>query len=329
MTSVPLTDQALELLSPTRAWRLTKCPASVSPVMNVGAVGETREVNTGTLAHRVLERWIAAEGYRAPNPRQTLSATIDQCVTELDGGIPTGWVLARARLLVRGAALAELVGARSPDEVMSEQRLTDRKLRLQGTPDLVLLGDDVILIDLKTQTFTEDDVPNWVKFQLAIYAHLVEHAYGKRPDRVEVLSLNRGQISVTVTDESISDALEAVASARELDRHEAKPEQAVCYFCQRRLECQPHWEVSGAWPDADCIEGTVQCIEEAATGVVAVLVKTEHNEVWVTRVPTDLMLGSISDQVRFVRLGRIRTSDNGVIGRRWERSSMLLVTGSA
>ncbi len=324
MTSAPPIDHGQEWLSPTRAWRLTECPASVGLVANATTKGTTQDVNTGTLAHRVLERWIAAAGYRAQDPRQTLSAAVDECVAELGGSLPDGWALARARLLVRGTALAALLRVRSPDEVIPEQELKDPELRLRGTPDLVLLGSEVILIDLKTQTFTEDDVPDWVKFQLTIYAHLVKLAYGLRPDRVEVISLNRGQIPVTVTDEGIREALVAVASARDLSRHDAKPAEAVCYFCRRRLECQPHWDAVATWPDADCVEGTLRRIEEATTrAVAAVLIETNDDDVWVSGVPVELITGGPGDHARFVRLGRTRTNERGLTGRRWGRFSAL------
>lgn len=329
MTNALAIDQGEEWLSPTRAWRLTECPASEGAGVKGTAVATMPEVNTGTLAHRVLERWIVGEGYRAENPRQTLSAAIDECVAELAGDLPIGWALARARLLVRGTGLAALLGERSPDEVIPERELKDPELRLRGTPDLVLLGDEVTLIDLKTQTFVEEDVPDWVRFQLTIYAHLVELVYGSRPDRVEVFSLNRGQIPVEITDDGLKEALRAVSSARELDRHDAKPEESVCYFCRRRLGCQPHWDAANTWPDADGVQGTIRRIEEAATGVVAVLVETVDKEVWVAGVPGALMAGSPGDQVRLIRLGRTRTNASGLIGQRWARFSSLLITPPA
>ncbi|WP_123813555.1 PD-(D/E)XK nuclease family protein [Myceligenerans xiligouense] len=321
MTSATPIDQGREWLSPTRAWRLTECPASVGPTTYATAKATTQDVNTGTLAHRVLKRWIAVEGYRAQDPRQTLSDAVNEHVAELGGRLPAGWALARARLLARGTALAALLGARSPDEVISEQEMMDPELRLRGTPDLVLLGPEVVLIDLKTQTFTKGDVPDSVKFQLTIYAYLVELTYGLRPDRVEVFSLNRGPIPVTVTDEGIKDALVQVASARASSRHDAKPAEVVCYFCRRRLECQPHWDAATKWPDADCVEGTLRRIEEATTGAVAVLIETKDGDVWVSGVPGELISGGPGDHARLVRLGRSRTNESGLTGRRWGHNS--------
>ena len=104
-------------LSPTRAWRLIECPASVRPVAGNGPAGAgDQEVNTGTLAHRVLERWIRAEGYRAADPRrhsrrQRMPALPSSLVSHLPAG---GF---RVPAWLPGSSLVDLIGDRSPDQV--------------------------------------------------------------------------------------------------------------------------------------------------------------------------------------------------------------------
>lgn len=301
-------------LSPTRAWRMMQCPASVRPLLGPPASptdeGDPLDVNAGTLAHRVIERWIRSGGYREASPVEALSNTADECVADLRDGPPSGWALTHARLIARGPMLVDLIGPRTSEQIHSEVELWDPRLRLRGKPDLVLLGDEVVVLDFKTQTFRESDLPEWVKFQLAIYAHLIEDTFGTRPDRAGVFSLSRGQIPVSITDAEIEAALAAVSSARQVGPDIAHPSLEVCRYCLRRFECEPHWQAVATWPEPDCIEGAIDRVEVAANGVAAVRVTTATGASWVTRVPAHLVTGVAGQSIRFVRIRSIRT-ENG------------------
>jgi RecB family exonuclease len=307
-------DVPKEWLSPTRAWRMIQCPASVRPLVG-GATSATdladaSDVNAGTLAHRALERWIRLGGYHDADPVGALTEAVNACVAELPGDPPPGWTLARARLIARGPAVVELIGARAPEQIASEAELWDPHLRLRGKPDLILLGEEVVLLDLKTQTFRDDELPESIKFQLAVYAHLVEHTFGSRPDRAEVFSLSRGRIPVPISDAEIEAALAAVETARQLDREIAHPSLEVCRYCDRRCECEPHWHAAAGWPDTDCLEGTADRVEVAANGVAAVRVLTKQGPSWVSKIPADLLTIRAGDAVRFVRVRPIKIGDS-------------------
>ena len=214
-------------LSPTRAWRLIECPASVrtAAVGGVSVVDHEQPINTGTLAHRALERWIRNGGYGEPNPGAVLAAAADSCAAEVPGGPPSGWNIVKYRLVARGPSLVDLIGERSPDDVLSEHVMHDHDLRLRGQLDLLLLGGEIVVVDLKTQTLIEDELPEWVQFQLNVYAHLVEKNYGSLPAHAEVFSLNRGRIEVSITQESLDGALDALAAARVSTPHMRTPAQ--------------------------------------------------------------------------------------------------------
>ena len=92
--------------------------------------------------------------------------------------------MSRARLIARGMSLVDLIGDRPPEQVLSEIELRDEDLRLRGQLDLLLLGDEIVVVDLKTQTLLDEGLPEWVKFQLTVYAHLIQKAYGDAARRV-------------------------------------------------------------------------------------------------------------------------------------------------
>lgn len=322
-------------LSPSRAWRLLKCPASVGCQVPVdGGVysnNDRVETNAGTLAHSALERWIRTSGYQCDNPGVVLADAADACLADLGAAAPPGWTLVRARLLARGAALAELLGRRRLEDIASEVELTDAVIKLRGTPDLVLLGSESILLDLKTQTI-RGNVPEWVAFQLNLYAHLVSAAYGRRPDSVEIFSLNRGRVPVEITEQSIQTALAGLEAARASTGGEARPGPDVCFFCNRRFSCQAHWDVAVAWHDSDCVEGVIKRFEVAASGFAAVLVDGSAGETWVSGIPEQkISAGKTGDRIRLVRLRRaVAAAEGQDNGWRWRNvSDLQLVSAEA
>ncbi|MFI2486876.1 RecB family exonuclease [Promicromonospora kroppenstedtii] len=311
-------------LSPSRAWRLIECPASVLPVAGTVSGGKGKpEVNTGILAHRALERWIRSEGFRAADPKTALAEATDACAAELAGQPPAGWRVSRARLVARGMSLVDLIGGRAPDQVHSEIELKDEDLRLRGRPDLLLTGDEIVVVDLKTQTLREEELPAWVEFQLTVYAHLIRTVHGQLPTRAEVFSLNRGRREVVITDESLEATLVALASARTLDPSRANPSPEVCRFCDRRLVCEPHWSAAAKWPDADAVTGTVERTEHAATGVVALLLTTANGRAWVSGIPGALASVGSGDTVRVARVSPVLAADESRSEWRWRNFSAM------
>jgi len=317
-------DAHADWLSPTRVWRLSECPASVGPFSSAPLTTPGATQNAGTVAHRALRSWIQDGGYRDVDPRSRLAQAVEAVMADLNGYTPPGWAVTRARLLARAAPLAELLNADPNAQVITEKEILDPALGLRGTPDVVILGGgSVAIIDLKTQTLHDEPLPPSIVFQLTIYAHLVEQKYGVFPSQVEVFSLNRGRLPVTVTGESVSAALAAVAKARVADASVAYPAPETCRYCQRRLDCGPHWEVAPTWPFAECVEGPVDRIERAANGVAAVQVQSTMGLVWVSGIPAALVTPSVGTYVRLVRLYRIEARDEGAIGFKWTASSAL------
>ncbi|WP_099041843.1 RecB family exonuclease [Mycobacterium neglectum] len=313
---------AHDWLSPTRAWRLTECAASVGPVVNKPITSVGSAPNAGTVAHRAVQLWIDAAGYRNGNPQSRLSEAINEALAEFSGR-PTGeWPPTRARLLARASQLAErlLWG----DDVHAERELLDPIRRLRGTPDIVLMKPrEAVVIDLKTPTSKDDSLQPWIIFQLTIYAHLVEQVHGILPAQVEVFRLNRGFLPLSMNSTSVEAALETVERAREADASVATPAPATCRYCRRRLDCQAHWDAAVCWPDTDCVEGTIERVERAANGIAAVFLASSLGSRWVSGVPGDLVTADVGERIRLVRLRRSDSNDDSAF--KWSRRSALAV----
>lgn len=318
--------------SPTRLWSLLNCPASAGepPADTTWTASSNHETNAGTLAHNALETWIKSGGFRSGDPRASLAEVADALLPDSTGRPPPRWPMARARLLARAPLLAGLIGSRTDNQILSEVELRDNAFRLHGKPDLVLLGDEVVLLDLKTQTLKHGELPEWVDFQLNLYAHLVRVHQGVRPDSVQILSLNRGLIPVLVTDETILTALDAARRARETLLGDARPAAEVCRFCDRRLTCTPHWDASLSWDSADCVEGVIDRLEVAANGRAAVRVAQAESEAWVSGIPASLLTSArTGERIRVVRVRQASPTPENGIDWRWRDSSALRIQGSA
>lgn len=314
-------------LSPTRVWRLTECPASVGPVVTTSVAGSKDSPNAGRVAHRAVQLWIEGDGYRDADPRSRLADAISAALADFGGESPVGWPTTRARLLSRSRELAErlVVG----EYVRSEEELRDPVRALRGTPDIVVLSTvEAAVIDLKTQTFKEESLTASIVFQLTIYAHLVEQAYGVLPSQVEVFSLNRGRMHVAVTPATVANALATVEQARKADISVANPSPETCRYCRRRIDCQPQWDAAPFWPSRDCIEGTIERIERAANGAAAILVRSPGGLQWVGGIPGELVSASVGTSIRLVRLYRSDLAgDSG--GFKWSPQSALALNPAA
>jgi hypothetical protein len=249
-----------------------------------------------------MQAWIQSGGYRSNDPARKLADAINDTLAQVGGTPPPTWAVTRARLLARAPALAELLTAETTARVICETELIDPALMIRGTPDVVVVGERIAVIDLKTQTLKHDRLPPWAEFQLTIYAHLVERTHRELPTIVEVFSLNRGRLPVVVTPTTVRTALDAVVSARAADPTETRPAFEVCRFCARRLECQPHWDAAVSWATVDCVEGIVERTEQSSTGVIAVLVETAVGPAWVTGMPSAAIALGKGERFRAVRL---------------------------
>lgn len=311
-----MTTPSVELLSPSRAWRLTQCPASGGP-SGPPIRRTTAQRNAGTLAHDALKLWIKNEGFRESDPKAALARALDGALADAGGIGPPRWTMIRSRLRARAAELVAALDVSTASQVIAEQPLVDAALGIEGIPDVVVIGDSVALLDLKTEEMENDEVSHWAMFQLRVYAHLIEIAHGRLPSRVEIFSANRGRLPVQVTKTDVDAARADLLTAREADRTIAKPAPETCFFCRRRTICQPHWDAATAWTDRDSVEGRLTQTERAANGLVAAQIQTSDGDTWVSGIPDSDLIAGTGSTVRFVRLTSKGDSDGYSANWRW------------
>jgi PD-(D/E)XK nuclease superfamily len=297
-------------LSPTSTWRLLRCPASALPNQNPRSLGAIHKSNAGTLAHTALKTWIESGDWLNRATSSALTHHFDAALAtagETVSGLPNAR-MTRARLNLREESLRKaLGGSRPPDKahIHCEQELRDDEQRLRGVPDVAIFGpSDTAVIDLKTGHDAAAEMPEQVKLQLLLYAHLFRVTYGEGPQRLEVFSLAHGRIPVEATRAAIATAIERVETARSLPPL-PQPREEVCRFCPRRLDCEAHWDALLGWERPDAIRGRVARVTPAESGVTAVLLDTDDGHAWVTQIPGgSLSVHSVGERIGFARVSR-------------------------
>ncbi|GAA3159835.1 hypothetical protein GCM10010531_09100 [Blastococcus jejuensis] len=280
--------------------------------------------NKGSLAHRALDFWVRAHGYEAADVRGSMRTAIDQAVAELGSEAPSDWTLTGKRLLARAPALAEAFGD-EVDDVIPERTIRDAALRIYGTPDIVVLGKEITLIDLKTEQIDDDELSPWIKFQLSVYAHLVAQEHGRLPRRIEVFSTQRGRMPVQLRDTDISAALAAFEAARRADPSAANPAEDTCRYCHRRLRCDAQWHAAPSWSKRDCVAGRVTRTERSMNGLTGLWLETADGPVLLSGVPTVLVPDVDGASIRAVRVSASPRADSDQPNWRWGTRSALAV----
>lgn len=315
-------------LSPTRAWRVAQCPASAGPGVSGAAQVDRPAQNKGSLGHRALDFWVRAKGYQEADVRGAMRTAVDRAVAELRSEVPSDWTLTSKRLLARAPALAEAFGD-DVDCVISEGTIRDAALRIYGTPDVVVLGKEITLIDLKTEQLDHGEISPWIKFQLSVYAHLVGQEHGSLPCRVEVFSTQRGRMPVQLKDTDISAALSAIEAARRAHPSSTNPDEDTCRYCLRRLRCDAQWQAALLWSKRDCLAGRVTRTERSLNGLTGLWLETADGPVLLSGVPTVLVPDLDGRTIRAVRVSASPRSESDQPNWRWGVRSALAVDSAS
>lgn len=280
-------EQAAEWLTPTNAWRLGRCSASAHYSGGPGAKPPSVVTNAGEAAHQALQAWVRE--FARGDPSRGLGEMFDRTCSAWGlspESMPNGR-LTRSRLAIRERELEELLASAGGQvQVDSERWIADGDRLIWGIPDLVVRGNQVILIDLKTGKVPAGGLDPGHQAQLLIYAHLIKHTSGQLPDRAVVFSLLRGAVDLTLSQEAIDQILGGLAAMRTGPRV-ASPSPHVCRFCDQRPRCDSHWSAQESWDsrERDGVAGTLVRADVAENGSVAVLLATPAGRAWVTHLP--------------------------------------------
>jgi hypothetical protein len=318
---------ATRWLSPTSAWRLMACPASLgTPHDNLPSL----RPNAGTIAHQAIQHWIKTGDWADPTGRhERLAAHFDAAAhdAQVDIAVLRDGRMTRARLTARAdelaAELTELTSGGA--SITCEEPLSDPQRRLRGIPDIAVHGPRSAVIDFKTGRDATASLTERIRFQLLIYAHLYKCAHGRLPEIVEAFSFIHGPLKVLTDSSSVEEALNAITEARAQDPELARPAQAVCTFCTRRFVCEPHWDAVPTWDMPDAVEGRIVQIAHAKTGAVALLAETNLGSHWITNIPHDRLPAQahVGSYVRVIHVHRSSTIDPQAATQEWRAGRLI------
>ncbi|WP_371441649.1 MULTISPECIES: PD-(D/E)XK nuclease family protein [Dietzia] len=290
-------------LSATSAWRLIRCPASVSSTSTPLKPQALSSINAGSLAHLALQEWIRLGGPASSDPGADFRRRYEGAAAAhgiSPSNIPRG-VATGARLARRAAELAALLPP-GQNTAASEQLLLDKSCRLFGIVDIVSGEPARLLVDLKTGR-SDFRASGFIRFQLLFYSHLYEVNFGAYPLRTVAFDLEHGVTEFHFSKTEVSRLLSRIHSARLSDPSKARPAASTCRHCPRRLRCGAHWNDVATWERPDALEGRVRVIERSTAATISISVDGK----WLTGIPAhavkdDLNIGSFLRAVRVRRL---------------------------
>jgi hypothetical protein len=326
---VTTSDLATRWLSPTSAWRLMTCPASLGPPHDAK---RSLKPNAGTLAHRALQHWIETGGWADPAVRrERLVGYFDEAAraAQVDIAVLRDGRLTQARLAARADQLSsELAEFTAHDaSIACEEALSDPQNHLRGIPDITILGSRSAVIDFKTGQDATASLTERIRLQLLIYAHLYRCAHDRLPEIVEAFSLIHGPLRISADSAYVDAVLNKIAEARAQDPELAHPSPPVCLFCSRRFVCEPHWNALPTWEAPDALEGRIDQIEHARSGAVGLLIEAVSGSQWVThiphdRIPTEAEVGSY---VRIIHVHRTQANDPQAALQAWRAGPLVAI----
>lgn len=258
--------------SATGTWRLLNCPASATPAAAPTKPPATPPGNAGTIAHLALQEWVQSAQWGSEEPGNRLQEAFDSVLSahRINAAEMPRATMTRARLKTRGIELAGILTSASA--VLSEQLLVDETRNLFGIIDLVIPPPNGTIVDLKTGHLAAPTTDAAVRHQMTFYAHLYAEAYGQAPGRIITFSLRTGTNELSIDPSSVATLLDEIQAARTSSPELAVPNEVVCRYCVRRMECGPHWQDIQTWKTPDALEGTLQRIEHASSGLTALLI---------------------------------------------------------
>lgn len=245
----PVTSEPLVTISPARLERLLACPLRVA-FEQARPGGRPAQPSpwalVGLAVHRTIDLCLG-------DPPVELRDAWQHACEELaqNGTDPRTAPNARRTLLRLERRLPDLLGyisARGPVETLREHVLESSDGIVTGQVDLIILGERPSVVDHKTGVVETNGLPrsNYER-QLAVYAWLVQEAFGVDVSDAALFSLRDGivqlDVSAHVRNDIVADGLRARQSYN--DRAPgvqlATPSDQACGSCPFVGPCDPAW----------------------------------------------------------------------------------------
>ncbi|WP_350224179.1 PD-(D/E)XK nuclease family protein [Pseudarthrobacter sp. fls2-241-R2A-127] len=276
----------------------------------------------GSMAHRALERWtrqgiwvededgsLLRRGYELEGLRSGIK------VNEEPGGRLLGM---RVRNL--GRSLRERLSAVAPNKIFPEEAVRDSASGIRGVIDLLIIEEETAHVyDYKTgrnAVTAAKLASDSVRTQMTAYGLVVSRLYPDRQLHLAVVSPSQGIVEVPFDEEygrQIVDRVQEFALLSEAGRDQlAKPDSSYCYYCPRRLRCEPQWQAALTAGWADVVAGEVVDKRVSDNKRLSYAVNTGQGLSWVLDASperTEGLEGSSNSYLRGVRLNRVYNED--------------------
>nr|WP_268238387.1 PD-(D/E)XK nuclease family protein [Pseudarthrobacter polychromogenes] len=310
----------------TSIHRLMFCLASGVAAVSTSAPRSPVSLATdiGSIAHRALEHWTRQrlwvedeDGSLLRHEYETEGLRSGIKVNEEPGGRLLGM---RVRNL--GRSLRERLSAVAPNQIFPEEAVEDSFSAIRGVIDLLILEEQTVHVyDYKTGRSAVSEAKlasDSVRTQMTAYGVVASRLYPDRRLHMAVVSPTQGIVEVPFDEEygrQIVDRVQEFLLLPEEGRqHLAEPGSSYCYYCPRRLRCEPQWQaaLAAGWPDV--VAGEVVDNSVSDNGRLLFAVKTAQGLSWVLDASperTKGIGGASNSYLHGVRLHRVH-NENGV-----------------
>ncbi len=168
----------------------------------------------------------------------------------------------------------------SHSHILTEKWLEAQDSLIGGYADIIFNRNNYIkLSDFKSGKIIieEGQIKEEYEDQLKLYAYLYKEVYGKYPDELSVIDLEKNEYSVAFTPkeceaiaEKSREALSQINNLIEQDKLEllAKPDMDNCKFCLYRPSCRYFWDLPLASSDSQfCdLKGNLAAVKQFQNG---------------------------------------------------------------
>ena len=195
-------------------------------------------------------------------------------------------------------------GKKTDTTTLSEKWLEAEDSLIGGYADIIVnLNGYTKLSDFKSGKvlLEEGEIKEEYEDQLKLYAYLHNEVYGKYPDELSIIDLEKKEYQVVFTPQECEvlasksrDALSEINSLIEMDdlKALAKPDLDNCKSCLYRPACNFYWELPMSETDSIFrdVRGNVSKVRQFPNGNLNATLNTDDQELTVSHITSEYLI---------------------------------------
>jgi RecB family exonuclease len=321
----------LKRISPSRYTAINRCPYRVvlansysypilpyPPASHLGNVIHecirlivTGEIRTSTEFDAMWNRLLAKQ-------EKSLEDMGFGFFTPLSENVP-GYTIKKlqVKFLLKSRDKTELQKDKNTDtNILTEKWLEAQDSLIGGYADIIITRNGYTkLSDFKSGKILleEGEIKEEYEDQLKLYAYLYNEVYGKYPDELSIINLEKKEYTVAFTPQECEvlasksrDALSEIKSFIEMDELKAlaKPDLNNCRSCLYRPACNFYWELPISETDSIFrdVRGNVANVRQFRNGNLNATLNTDDKELTISHITSDhlpFLTGAVGKEVAF------------------------------